>query len=369
MSRRLRVGVVGGGLIAQVVHLPTLDRMRDRFALVALADPSRAVREALSARYGIGAHADWRDLLERERLDAVVVCSPHATHAEVVLAALDAGLHVFVEKPLCISVADADAICARRDATGLVVEVGYMKRYDAGYASLLAALPPSAEGLRLIDVVTYDPWLARPPFAPAGLVVGRDLPAELLRAGAAHEREQVEAAVGRGDPASVKAFSYTFLACLVHDVNLVHGVLERLGVPLPAQAVDGAHWGDGRAASAAFRLDGGVRWRCAWLLLEDMEEFRETASLYFADRVHRLRFSAPYLREHATVHEVASACDGEPRLARSARIADAYVAELEHFHACVVDGVACQTPPEQARLDLAALRDAFLAGPPAPGPG
>lgn len=361
MSERVRVGVAGGGLIAQTVHLPTLAALRDRFELVALADPSRTVREALGARHCLETRADWRELLAGGALDALLVGTPNWTHAEIVLAALDAGVHVLVEKPLCIDVADADAICARRAETGLVVQVGYQKRYDAGYASLLAALPPSAEQLRFVDVVTYDPWMARPPFAPADLVAGRDVPEALLRAGAQREREQVEAAVGAGDPASVRAFVDVFLGALVHDVNLVHGVLERLGVALPATPVASAHWADGRAASVGFRLDGGAGWQSAWLLLEGLEEFRETASFYFGDAIHRLRFSSPYLREHATVHEIVAAADGHERSSRSARVHDAYRAELEHFHACIVDGAACRTPPEQARLDLVALREAFLA--------
>jgi hypothetical protein len=363
MSVRVRVGVLGGGLIAQTIHLPTLLRLADRFELVAVADPSATVREALSGRHrGLRAHADWRELIASEGLDAVVVGTPNGTHAEIVLAALDAGLHVLVEKPLCIDVADADAICARRAETGLVVQVGYHKRFDAGFESLLAALPASAEQLRFVDVVTYDPWMARPPFAPADLVIGRDVPDELLRAGAQREREQVEAAVGVGDPAAVRAFADVFVGALVHDVNLVHGVLEQLGVGLPARPVSSGHWAGGKAANLAFRLGGGAGWQCAWLLLEGLEEFRETASFYFADEIHRLRFSSPYLREHATVHEVVGAADGSERLSRSARIHDAYRSELEHFHACIVDGVACRTPPEQARLDLAVLRDAFLAG-------
>jgi len=121
----VRVGVVGGGLVAQAMHLQYLATSGERFRLEAIAEPSRTVREALAARYGIpAAVAGHRELLERGGLDAVVVCSPAATHAEVVLDALEAGLHVFVEKPLCITLADADAIVAARDRTGKVVQVG-----------------------------------------------------------------------------------------------------------------------------------------------------------------------------------------------------------------------------------------------------
>lgn len=370
MSARVRVGVLGGGMIAQAVHLPTLGRLRDRFELVALADPSETVRDALSARHGgLAVHADWRELIAKETLDAVVVGTPNGTHVDVVLGALDSGLHVLVEKPLCLSMQDAETICARRAETGRVVQVGYQKRYDAGYESLLAALPSSAEDLRFIDVLTYDPWLGRAPFAPPDLVVGRDVPEQVLRAGAQREREQVEAAVGAGDSATVRVFSDLYAGALVHDVNLVHGVLAHLGVDLPARPVSSGHWTDGRAAGSwgagkgtnvAFRLGSGVGWQTAWLLLEGLEEFSETASFYFRDEIHRLRFSAPYLREHATVHEIVGATEGAERLSRRARISDAYLAEFEHFHACIVEGVQCRTPPEQARLDLEVLRDAFL---------
>src|SRR5205823_7881404 len=104
---------VGGGLVAQAEHLPYLAQFRDRFELAALVEPSATVREALAARYGIPAtYADYRSLLDAGGLDAVVICSPAGTHAEVALAALDAGLHVFVEKPMCITLTDADAIVA-----------------------------------------------------------------------------------------------------------------------------------------------------------------------------------------------------------------------------------------------------------------
>src|SRR5262249_58222620 len=125
--------------------LPYLAALRDRFTIAAIAEPSRTVREALGARYGVtGLHADYRELVDAGGLDAVVVTSPAGTHAEVVIAALDAGLHVFVEKPMCITVADADAIVAARDRARKVVQVGTMKRYDPAVEAMLEAMPSSA---------------------------------------------------------------------------------------------------------------------------------------------------------------------------------------------------------------------------------
>jgi predicted dehydrogenase len=360
VSERLRTAVVGGGLIAQAIHLPNLARLADEFELVAIADVSARVADGLAAQYAPArAYTDWRTLLGDERLDAVVVCSPHATHAEVALAALDRGVHVLVEKPLCIAPDDAAAICRRRDETGLVVQVGYMKRYDPAYEAFLDALPPSADALRFVDVVTYDPWMAREPFVPwSRMVRGDDVSEPVLTAARAAEAEQVGRAVGADDPATVRAYSYTFLACLVHDVNLVHGALDRLGVG-DVEPLAAAHWAGGDAASFAARLPGGATWHCAWLLLRGLEDFRERAALYFEDAIHELEMPAPYWPDAPRVHRVTGAAATE-------HTGDAYVAELHHFHACVVDAIACRTPPEQAARDIALLRDLYRrAEPPA----
>jgi len=272
------------------MHLPYLSSHRLRFELAALAEPSQTVLAALGARYGIaGLHADYRSLLDAGSVDALVVCSPAGTHAEVVIAALDAGLHVLVEKPMCITLADADAIIASRDRAGRIVQVGTMKRYDPAYERLLADLPESADELRYISVVVNDPEFA-PYFGPGEIVRGMDIPPELIEATRRSEAEQVEVAVGSGDPEVVRAFSESFLGSLLHDLNAVHGLLERMGEPLPGEVVAGAWWNEGRAVSGSVRLANGSRFDGAWIQLLDTYEYRETISLFFDQSVRTLEF-------------------------------------------------------------------------------
>jgi predicted dehydrogenase len=321
----VRIGVVGAGLVAHAVHLPLLRELDDRFDVVAVADPRPESRADAARRFGVPhAYADHRELLAAGALDAVLICSPNGTHAGAVLDALDAGVHVLVEKPLCLTLADADRIVAARDRTGLTVQVGYMKRFDPAYEALLADLPASV-AIRHVATTTYDPELSRH-FGGSG--------------------------AGDGDP-----FSDAFLGALIHDVNAVHGVLERAGVALPLDVVDGGCAANGRTATGVVALPGGARWTLAWLLLPGAGEFREEVAVYAEDAIRTLVFPAPYVLRAPAVYRCGAG--GVRRSFRSWE--EAYARQLLHFHACVSEGRACRTPPEQARADIELLTRIFAA--------
>jgi predicted dehydrogenase len=360
-SERVRIGVVGCGMVAQAEHLQNLLQLFDRFEVAALADPSRVVRDAMGARYRVRSlHADYRSLLDAGGIDAVLVAAPAAAHAEVVLAALDAETHVFVEKPMCITVKDADRIVAARDRAGKVVQVGYMKRFDPAWERMRDELPMSAAELRYIRVMCHDPeWV---PFFPEGdTVKGPDVPAEVIAATKRAEAEQVEQAVGIASPEAVFAFSDAYVGSLVHDVNVVHGLLERLGEPLPARVVGAAWWNEGRSITGSLALANGARWDNARIKLFDIREYQEHVTFYFRDSLRQLTFPSPWLKQTPTQY-TRSEADG---LDRSVHVfeshREAFVRELEHFHDCVTRGAACRTPPEQARLDIDVLTKMFRA--------
>ena len=332
---RLRLGIAGGGLITQVAHLPVLARLGRLFAVEALADPSAPVRAALQTRWDIPrTFPDHRGLLEHGGLDAVLVCSPNATHAPVVLDALEAGLDVLVEKPLCLAPGDADAIVATAREHGRVVQVGYMKRFDPAYERLLAD-PPAAERLLRVESTTVDPGIGRT-LRPPGFVEPTDVPGDALGELTAL---QVADATGSDDPAHHRAYSDAFLGALIHDVNAVLGLLDAMGVEVE-RVVDAAGAADGSLASCVLELSGGVRWSAAWLLAPGAPAFTEDIRLLAADGCRALSFPAPYLDPVAT-----------------------YARELEHFHACVRarDTVACRTPAEQGARDVHLLAEIYRA--------
>lgn len=114
--------IIGAGFIARAKHLPAWLRLRRRVRLVALCDQDLPRTEALSSKYGIPAtYNDAKEMLEAERPDFVDICTPPSTHAELAVAALAAGAHVLVEKPLAATVAACEQIMeAERHSSGCV---------------------------------------------------------------------------------------------------------------------------------------------------------------------------------------------------------------------------------------------------------
>src|SRR5690606_23737282 len=126
-SGPLRVGVIGCGGIAQMMHLPHLAERPDLFAIHALCDVDEAVLDAVGDRYGVSTRYPSADaLLGDADLEAVLVCSG-GSHKDVVTRALSARKHVFVEKPLGFSLPETEALAEVARGSDRVVMVGTHK--------------------------------------------------------------------------------------------------------------------------------------------------------------------------------------------------------------------------------------------------
>lgn len=186
-----------------------------------------------------------------------------------------------------------------------------------------------------------------------------DIPKAVVDAAHRSLVEQVGEAVGSDDPEVVRQFSDVFLGALVHDVNLCHGVFERMDEPPPRTVLDAASWSRGAAATLA--LESGGRWVITWLHLPGMHAFRERVELFTAGAVRSLTFPAPYLKHAPAVYELESGTETASASRRVGSYAESFMEELVQFHRCIVDRAPCATPPQQARLDIELLSDMFRA--------
>jgi predicted dehydrogenase len=134
VAERLRVGVLGAGMIAQAAHLEAIRKARN-CELHSLCDRAPDLLRTVAAVHPPArTFTDYDEMLADPGLDAVVVAVADELHVEAAIRALDAGKHVLVEKPLAVTAEDCVRVRDKAAASGRVLQVGTMRRFDEGIA-------------------------------------------------------------------------------------------------------------------------------------------------------------------------------------------------------------------------------------------
>jgi myo-inositol 2-dehydrogenase / D-chiro-inositol 1-dehydrogenase len=146
----VRLGVIGLGRMG-AMHADNAARTAG-LRVVAVSDPHGPPLEAAAARLDAAAHADWRDLLARSDIDAVLICSPSAAHCDQIIAAAAAGKHIFCEKPIDLDLDRIEEALDAAERAGVTLQLGFNRRSDRNFAALRRRIAEGAIG---------TPWLVR----------------------------------------------------------------------------------------------------------------------------------------------------------------------------------------------------------------
>jgi predicted dehydrogenase len=354
---RLRVGVVGCGGIAQMMHLPTLFERPDLFEVTALADVSRPTLEAVGRRYKVAAlFPDHRELVTRPDVDAVLLLAS-GSHKQAVTAALVAGKHVFVEKPLAFSLEEAEAIGAlAKQAKGRLM-VGYHKRFDPHYLKARDEVR-AMKDLRYVEATVLHPDdaayrthhvvlpLPEKPWAPSAEAVTNSW---LLRDAAEGEiGECIAATLGKDAPQAHRVGALLLFLSLIHDINALRGILGE-----PERVLSADVWRGGFAQHSLTQFPGDLRVSLSWISLPGVKHYEERLRFVSPEKRVTLAFPSPYLRNFPTPLEIEK-MDGDELVVeqRTVSYEEAFRAELHYFHHGLEEG----KPPQPSLQD--ALGDA-----------
>ena len=346
MNERLRVGVVGCGEVTQILHLPSLYGLSEQFEVVALCDVSREVLSGVGRRWGVAARfLRYGEVLEQEDVDAVLVANPHAYHSEVVLAALAAGKHVLVEKPMCLTLREADAIIETQQKTGLIVQVGTMRRYADAFLKAVRLVQelPEVRLARVHDVIGDNRLFIQD---TSRVVRGRDVPTKVVEAGRELERRLLQEAAQSNKPELLA--SYLMLAQLsTHDLSAMR---ELLGMPegvLYAAGRDGGNY-----LTAAFDYGPFV---CHFETgVNRVAVFDAHLEVYGDKRMIRVQYNTPYVRNLPITLHVTETDSENAAATRTLHPAwnDPFVAEWRAFYESVRSGTPSKTDAADFRQDL-----------------
>jgi predicted dehydrogenase len=353
LNKQLKVGVIGCGGIAQMMHLPFLADRTDLFDIVALCDADERTLEIVSKRYHVtNAFSDYKALLDMP-VDAVLLLHS-GTHSEQVVAAASAGKHVFSEKPLAFSPAEASWVAEAVQRAGITLMVGYMKRYDPAYLQA-KQLVKELQDLRFVQINVWHPDDAAyrthynlypvPVAHGSGHREGNLGLVDLVTKGPIAER--IEEAIGESAP-MIQRIGY-FLMCgsLIHQINALRGILGE-----PEGIVSTQFWRGGAGIASTLRYSPDFLCTLTWVSLPGVKNYQEQYLFLAPESRIGLEFPSPYLRHFPTKLSV-QGMDGEKAWNKEMTVSyrEAFHEELLRFHDCVVSGAEPPTGIEDALKD------------------
>ncbi|RED54407.1 Gfo/Idh/MocA family protein [Cohnella lupini] len=343
---KLKVGIIGVGEVAQIIHLPILESLPELYEMVALCDISPKLLAKMGEKYSVkNLYSNAEEMLDRTEMDAVFILNNMEYHTDCTVAALRRNIHVFVEKPMCVTVAEAEEIIRARNASSAQVMVGYMRRFAPAYLRALEEVRTLGpiNYARVRDIIGPNAFFT----SQSGMKVYRfdDIPAEAAQDRKARNTRLMREAIGEQSPETYAAYGL-LLGLNSHDISAMR---ELLGVPIGVKAVTSSH--GGRFKTAILEFDG---YHAVFETGVDQQgRFDAHIEVYGESKSLLIQYDTPYLRQLPTTLRIRETIgDSLEETVIRPTYKDAYTCELEYFHQVAATGMPPKTTPEDYVQDL-----------------
>lgn len=342
----INVGVIGTGTVAQLMHLPTLSNLPDLFKITAVCDLSPSLTRYISNRYHARGFSSPLDLVSDADVDAVFVLSPDQYHAEYAKAAILAGKHVFIEKPVTLCPQELEELIdLEKQHPGQICMVGYMRRYDHGFLQCKGMLDSDnrkIEYLRFRDIILEGDYYIDQTLHP---FIPNDITEQQKAESIERRQRQIRLALGENCTEQQQT-SYQMLTGL--GCHSLSSVRELVGKPREIRSVAA----DGEHLVIVFQYDGFL---AVYELVNDQNivQFDAAIEIYQHDRYMHIKYETPYLRyqpHHFTVVESSKQDTKTTTFGPDYR--DTFENELKYFHECIKKGLKPMTSLEDSMNDL-----------------
>lgn len=342
----LKIGVIGVGTVAQLMHLPILSDLPELFNITAVSDISQNQMEYISRKYYAKAYSSSFDLINDQDVDAVFILTPDQYHADHAKAAIMAGKHVFVEKPVTLCPQELEELInLEKTHPKQVCMVGYMRRFAQGFLKcqeLLISDKRKIEYMRFRDIILEGEFFikqTRLPFIPT------DVSDTLKKESAVRRHEQIGLALGK-NCTEQQRISYQMLTGL--GCHTLSAVRELVGMPLEVKSVAA----NGEHLIVVFQFDGFLG---VYEILNDQDivQFDAAIEIYQHDRHMHIKHETPYLRYQPQTFIVTESTKSETKtITYGPDYRDPFENELKYFYDCIVQGKKPKTSFIDSMNDL-----------------
>ena len=353
----IKLGLVGLGEVAQLMHLPILQDMQDKFKVQAVSDVSESLLHYIAERYSVPhSFSDPKELIASTEVDAVMILSPNVCHVSQAKLAIESGKHVFVEKPAAVYPDELEGLIAVHERhPGLVGMVGYVRRYSELFNKLAQSLQKDRKKITyvrsrtIVNETGFYVNTTRPVFRPKDISTeARDV---LQKEDIAHHRK----ALGP-DMTDAQKNVYKYLTC--SGCHILSAVKELIGLPKSIKSASCANNG----FHMVFTFDYGD-FMCVFEEINDQTvvQFDESIEIYQDDRRYHLRYDTPYIRNLPQILEVVdSTKSGTQTSNYGPCYTDMFRSQLEYFYDCIANGKPPKTSFRDSLEDLKLYRNIAL---------
>ncbi|MBM7571664.1 Gfo/Idh/MocA family protein [Aquibacillus albus] len=349
-ARKLKVGVIGLGEVAQIIHLPILESLSHRYQISALCDISQQLLDTMGEKYRVtNLYNDSKQLTRQEDLDVVFVLNSDEYHTESVISAIENQKHVLVEKPMCLTQSDADAIINARDKYGVQVMVGYMRRFAPAFTAAIKEVQDLSRinYAKIRDIIGQNSLFIE---QSSNVYRFNDIPQEVINEKEDRAKSMVAEAIGEGATKEL-ASAYRLLCGLSsHDLSAMR---EIIGVP--NRVASASQWNGGRFINAVFQYDNF--YASFETGVDNIIRFDAHIEVFGQNKQIKVQYDNPYIRHLPTNLIIKETIDGnyQEKVIRPT-FKDPYTHELEYLYDVVTKGMIPKTTPEDYKEDLNLFR-------------
>ncbi len=346
----IHVGVIGLGEVSQCMHLPILQNLCNIYEVTAVSDISPSLVTYIQKKYHIlEAFPNAADLIECKNVDAVFILSPDQYHGEYVARALQAGKHVFVEKPVTLCLDELNELIElKKQYPRQIVMVGYMRRYAGPYLKakeILSESPMKTEYLRFRDIILEAPFFigqTHPVFYP------QDIPIEMIQESRTRRREQIDRAIGANATDRMRTTYQMMTGLGCHSFAAVR---ELFGVPSKIHSVTTAS--EGQQVVIVMEFKGGFLGTYELVNNQSIVQFDAAIEIFQNTRKVLIKYETPYVRYQPAYVQVTESNNHDTHTTTyGPDFHDAFQTELTLFAQCIKAGEQPKTSLEDAVADL-----------------
>lgn len=347
----VRVGLIGLGEVSQLMHLPLLADHSQLFQIAGVFDVSPSLTAHCAARYpGARAFETAEALVAAPDIDAVFILTPDQTHGHYLTMALNAGKHIFLEKPACLTVGEIDAATPLAQASDKLVFVAYMRRYSSAFLRAKAMLPQTGDirYVRVRDIICEGPFFIR---QTRNIFYPKDLSPEFLSQSRADTTALLEQVVGKNAPADLARAYQVLTGLSSHSLSAMR---ELIG--LPKRVIAAHHKQNGESIVALF--DYGHFTAIYEALIDNVARFDARIEILTDTRQMRIGYDTPYIRNLPTSLEVTESTGSETSTTiHGPDYSDPFALEIRVFHEHLTAGTKPKTTLADSREDLVLMAE------------